>query len=189
MIRCNLSVLLAQRNMSITELSKLTNISRTTLNSLEKNYSTGIQFSTVDKICHELDITPSDLIQFYPIDFNLYFDIRLNEVSNGTLTIIKRGKTFNYDIKSYLHHNNPKSLTLDIYLGQDDIEFEDTDFIEKIYNSIPVEFKFDLEKDILHKLNNFCIDYFESDIDFDSVENHTPDYDYDFYIHFYKYDS
>ena len=46
MIACNLSVLLAERNLKISQVSKATGISRTTLTSLALNNAKGIQFDT-----------------------------------------------------------------------------------------------------------------------------------------------
>ncbi|MCO7128238.1 helix-turn-helix transcriptional regulator [Sporolactobacillus shoreicorticis] len=61
MITCNLNVLLAERNMKITELAKMTGISRTTITALAYNKSKGIQFDTMDNICTVLNVRPNDL--------------------------------------------------------------------------------------------------------------------------------
>ncbi|MFT9116533.1 MAG: helix-turn-helix transcriptional regulator [Sporolactobacillus sp.] len=61
MITCNLSVLLAERNLKISTLSKYTGISRTTLTALSSNRSKGIQFDTFDTLCTYLKVRPDDL--------------------------------------------------------------------------------------------------------------------------------
>jgi len=63
MIRCNLSVLLAERSLKITKVSKDTGISRTTLTSLSNNQAQGIQFETMDTLCNYLNVKPSDLFR------------------------------------------------------------------------------------------------------------------------------
>ena len=73
MLLCNLSVLLSERNLKITQVSKDTGISRTTLTSLSQNKGAGIQFDTINKLCTYLKITPKDLFIFYPaeLDFKI----------------------------------------------------------------------------------------------------------------------
>lgn len=69
MIHCNLAVLLAERNLKIKKISDDTGISRTTLTALSNNYSQGVQFNTLNTLCIYLDVTPNDLMLFYPLDF------------------------------------------------------------------------------------------------------------------------
>lgn len=64
MLRCNLAVLLAERNLKITKVSQDTGISRTTLTALANNRVQGIQFSTLDTLCLYLNVTPEKLISF-----------------------------------------------------------------------------------------------------------------------------
>lgn len=73
MIKCNLSVLLAERNMRISELSKRTGISRTTLTALAYNQSKGIQYDTFDKLCTFLKVKPDELFihEFFDYDFEI----------------------------------------------------------------------------------------------------------------------
>jgi len=61
MIRCNLAVLLAERHVKISSVSADTGISRTTLTSLYKNASKGVQLSTVDTLCRYLNVEVGDL--------------------------------------------------------------------------------------------------------------------------------
>lgn len=71
MIRCNLSVVLAERGLKITKVSQDTGISRTTLTSLCSNASQGIQFDTLNKLCLYLKINPEKLISFVPYQLTL----------------------------------------------------------------------------------------------------------------------
>jgi DNA-binding Xre family transcriptional regulator len=74
MIKCNLAVLLAERNIKITKVSKDTGISRTTLTSLTNNYAQGIQFDTLDTLCKYLSITPDKLL------LSSYVTVQLNSI-------------------------------------------------------------------------------------------------------------
>ena len=73
MIRCNLSVLLAERGIKITRVHQDTKISRTTLTALTTNKSKGIQLDTLNTLCSYLKTTPEQLISYYPLDFEISF--------------------------------------------------------------------------------------------------------------------
>jgi DNA-binding Xre family transcriptional regulator/predicted metallopeptidase len=62
LIRCNLSILMAERGLNISDVSKDTGISRTTLTSLFHNQSKGIQFDTLETLCNYLQVSISELL-------------------------------------------------------------------------------------------------------------------------------
>ena len=109
MIRCNLAILLAERNLRITKVSKDTGISRTTLTSLSSNKAQGIQFDTINTLCNYLNINPNQLITHTPIDVKLkevlIDDLEINNRSTDnsikptslelTIEITKNGRPFN----------------------------------------------------------------------------------------------
>ena len=59
--RIKLRELLAERNVSITQVHKDTGISRTTLHGLTKEASKSVQVSTLTTLCNYFDITPGEL--------------------------------------------------------------------------------------------------------------------------------
>lgn len=65
---CNLASILQEMGKSITEVSKETGISRTTLTALSSNKSSGIQFETINTLCSFLDIKPGDLFLYSPLN-------------------------------------------------------------------------------------------------------------------------
>lgn len=71
MIRCNLSILMAERNIKMSQLVSETGISKTALTDLVYNRSKAIQFNTINKLCIFLDVTPSELISFFPFDLSI----------------------------------------------------------------------------------------------------------------------
>lgn len=71
MIRCNLSILLAEQKLKITKVSNDTGISRTTLTALANNYGQGIQFDTINKLCIYLKVGPEQLLSFVPVDVKI----------------------------------------------------------------------------------------------------------------------
>lgn len=67
----NLSVLLAERRLTLSKVSQDTRISRTTLTSLAGGAAKGIQFDTLNTLCQYLKVTPNDLFIYRPFDLSL----------------------------------------------------------------------------------------------------------------------
>nr|DAN71071.1 MAG TPA: Cro/C1-type HTH DNA-binding domain protein [Caudoviricetes sp.] len=59
--RIKLRELLAERNVSITQVHKDTGLSRPTLNAIKYGRSKGIQLETIDVLCNYFKITPGEL--------------------------------------------------------------------------------------------------------------------------------
>ena len=60
MVDSNLAVLLAERNLKITKVSRDTGISRTTLTALCYDQTAGIKYDTLNTLCKYLQITPTE---------------------------------------------------------------------------------------------------------------------------------
>lgn len=73
MLRVNLNMLLAERNLTASRLSKDTGISKTTLTALVNNTGKGIQYETIDTICNYLNVTPNDFFEYIPVDYSLSY--------------------------------------------------------------------------------------------------------------------
>ena len=67
----NLSVLLAERRLTVSRVSRDTGISRTTLTALTGRGARGIQFDTLDKLCRYLRVAPDALFIYLPYDLSL----------------------------------------------------------------------------------------------------------------------
>jgi len=65
-IRINLDVVMAQRKISLTELSNRVGISVTNLSLFKTGKVRGIRFSTLIAICRELDCQPGDILEYVP---------------------------------------------------------------------------------------------------------------------------
>lgn len=74
MILNRLSLLLAERQLKITNVANATKISRTTLTALMKNESKMIQLETINSLCIFLEVKPSDFFDFIPYNFTYHFD-------------------------------------------------------------------------------------------------------------------
>ena len=67
----NLSVLLAERRLTITQTARDTGISRTTLTALCCHGAKGVQFDTLNTLCQYLKVTPDALFIYRPFDLSL----------------------------------------------------------------------------------------------------------------------
>ena len=60
----NLDVVMAQRKMGLTELSKKVDVTMANLSILKNNKAKAIRFSTLEALCRALECQPGDLIAF-----------------------------------------------------------------------------------------------------------------------------
>ena len=65
-IKLKLSVMMAQRDMSLTELSGRVGITMANLSILKNNKARAVRLSTLAALCRELDCQPGDLLEFVP---------------------------------------------------------------------------------------------------------------------------
>lgn len=63
-VKVRLAVLLAERQMKLTELSEKTGISLNNLSVLKTDKAKAIRFSTLDAICEALDCQPGELLAY-----------------------------------------------------------------------------------------------------------------------------
>jgi len=68
MIIIKLDVVLADRKMSLTELSKRVGISMKNLSQLKQGKVRAIRFSTLNAICEVLECKPGDILDFRMTD-------------------------------------------------------------------------------------------------------------------------
>ncbi len=66
MIEVNLSVMLAKRKMSMTQLSEKVGITMANLSILKTGKAKAVRFSTLNEICKVLDCQPSDILTYIP---------------------------------------------------------------------------------------------------------------------------
>ncbi len=61
-IRITLAEVLADRDVTLTELSRRTGVSTVNLSLLKNNHAKAIRFTTLEAICDALDCSPAELI-------------------------------------------------------------------------------------------------------------------------------
>lgn len=60
----NLDVVLAQRKMTLTELSEKVGITMANLSVLKKGKAKAIRFSTLELLCEALDCQPGEILEY-----------------------------------------------------------------------------------------------------------------------------
>lgn len=65
-VRCNLDEVLRKRKMTLTQLSKLTDISLVNLSVLKNDRARAVRFSTLVALCDALNCQPGDLFAVVP---------------------------------------------------------------------------------------------------------------------------
>jgi putative transcriptional regulator len=63
-ITIQLDVVMAQKKMSLKELSELVGVSNVNLSILKQNKAKAIRFSTLEAICEALNCQPGDIIKY-----------------------------------------------------------------------------------------------------------------------------
>lgn len=150
MIDSNLAVLLAERNLKITKVSRDTGISRTTLTALCYDHSGGIKFDTLNTLCQYLGITPKEFFSYSQYDYEIQFlgkteleDTLLKKMEIETYEytiniIIKRGNmTWTHPVRGIvgdIHGGVPYD---DALLGLSSYYFDNYD--DYIEEGLPVE--------------------------------------------------
>lgn len=169
MIRCNLYILLAERNLKITKVSNDTGISRTTLTALANDKSKGIQFDTINTLCNYLKIGPEQLISYVPVDIEIDRVELVDTNLNIDLKITKNLRVFYCGLTGncYATFTDGKlsDLTISIDLFDEKLNNND-DLINKnliitnAFNMLSIPFINDIEEKILEKI----ISYLDTDL-------------------------
>ena len=66
MIKNNISKILGEKRMKMSELQKLTGLGKTTVIRLYHDRTTNIDFNTLNKLCEALDCTTQELLEYIP---------------------------------------------------------------------------------------------------------------------------
>ena len=63
-IKVKLDLVLARRNMTLTQLSERIGVTLANLSILKTGKGKAMRFSTLEAICHELNCQPGDLLEY-----------------------------------------------------------------------------------------------------------------------------
>jgi len=68
MIVVNLDVMMAKRKISLTDLAARVELTPANLSIFKTGKARAVRFSTLERLCRELDCQPSDLLEYRPDD-------------------------------------------------------------------------------------------------------------------------
>ena len=85
MLQNNLNKLLGERNVKISAVAEATGLAHTTLFSLIKESTAGIQFETIEKLCSYFQITPSELFDYSPYNLEPTLEKQLFELNENSV--------------------------------------------------------------------------------------------------------
>lgn len=176
MIINKLNLLLAERFIKASKLAKDTGIAQSTISKIVNNATSQIDYSTLDKICLYLKITPSDFFEYAPYQFVF------KNFQNEGYTKDKKTAFFKFNIEisgeifpvsfkgSIFDLNNPEGASVSLHpLGEKDMENLLFDFDKhlsiSIKSSLSEEITSYISKNILDnlgikKINKVDVDYF-----------------------------
>jgi putative transcriptional regulator len=63
-IKVKLDLVLARRNMTLTQLSERIGVTLANLSILKTGKGRAVRFSTLEAICHELNCQPGDILEY-----------------------------------------------------------------------------------------------------------------------------
>lgn len=109
MIKCNLSVLLAERGLKMIDVVKDTGLSQNAVRGLYYNTSKGIQFETLEILCNYLKVKPGDVIKEIPFSYSIT-DHQILSEENAVRVLVN----FNYDDQFYDYDVTVKTKNLNI---------------------------------------------------------------------------
>ncbi|MBR3723925.1 MAG: helix-turn-helix transcriptional regulator [Bacteroidales bacterium] len=66
MIVVNLDVMMAKRKISLTELAARVDLTPANLSIFKTGKARAVRFSTLERLCQELDCQPADLLEYRP---------------------------------------------------------------------------------------------------------------------------
>lgn len=141
MLANRLNVLLAERDLTIKQVTQETGISRNTISNLVNNPFGNISIDTVDVLCNYLSVTPTDFFEYSPYLVKLFDSLS----ENGRIAILVESKP-NQELKRILFNSKLKkgSEISDTILGNfHDYFFELTpeENFGELYGSIKPKFK------------------------------------------------
>lgn len=162
MIHANLSVLLAERNLRISTVSKETGISRTTLTALSSGTCKGVQLETLNTLCAYLQVTPSDILVYYPLDMEIKFNAEdiytADSVCHGITTfyLVQHQTTVNssqsvpqtFNLKTKVYKSTSQYTEREVFV----IDIQCPPTFARLYDNIPISFSLDIEEQLFNAI-------------------------------------
>lgn len=183
MIKSNLAIIMAEKKIKISELSRKTGISRVTLTSLYYNNSGGIQFDTLNNLCNFFNVKPADILVYYPFDYKIkdlfpnvdsVEDFEIEYTINNKFFSCPLSLDFSIEKKIEPEDEGGGIIVTDVFLVvslRDKWELldnkvetsEESEHFEKFFKNLPSDIKNDIENYIISESlsdipSYYCVD-------------------------------
>ncbi|MGX0082547.1 helix-turn-helix domain-containing protein [Staphylococcus hominis] len=182
MIQSRLSILMAERNLKISDLYEETKISKTTLMAISENSGKGIQFETVDKLCNFLGVTPCEFFDYAPyiVDVKLRDYKFPNHDLQDLEVIIKNQnyeKAFILNTYSYSEkmegliplRNGEVKLFTEVILGE--TEFYNPDEFYKYLGDLSISFRTEFMNKLVNLMKEQLLNFIDQELKIGASES------------------
>lgn len=187
MIYCNLAGLMANKKVNISDVSKSTGISRTTLTGLYYNKFKGVQLDTANELCKFFNVNLDKLfmfckydisvesIDYTPTDIQESFEWQNSKDGSAvvSLSIVSGNVHRNCDICATLYfHFDVSSASIEIDLGffepnGDEEDQENDALLRKVFESLSDEFKTYVINMICDEIFSYYSEQLPPEVDWD----------------------
>lgn len=166
LIRNRLSVLLAERNLKITRVSKDTGIARSTITSITQNDAKMIQLETINSLCIYLGITPCEFFEFseFDVTFNVYCEEKISSDDifkhyleiTAYMDFVKGSKKYSLEFLGAFDKVGFGEDVIHYDIGEGTFRLQDDEDYQKIKNEISVTFWADIIKNFSEYICEQC---------------------------------
>lgn len=158
MIANQLSVLLAQRQLTIKQVVEDLHISRSAISNIMNNPSANIATETIDKLCNYLEVEPKDFFVYAPYSISLSedFDSKYNPYIIIAVKHSRKEQIYSYELFSKT--NEPEEIErqreekYDLYLTAEEGTYPDS-FL-KVYKTFPAIFQTQITNGLIVSIEN-----------------------------------
>lgn len=159
MLANRLSVLLAERQLSIKQVVDETGISRNTISNISNNVGANIATETIDSLCRYLNVEPAEFFSYTPYDFSIKLEKETGYDSSVQIDVTRNRTEKMYSLNTYYNETTAdmeEKATLvdfDLYIIVDDGFEDNNDSLVNIFESLPVVFQTRLSNMLLEILS------------------------------------
>ncbi|WP_428958641.1 helix-turn-helix domain-containing protein [Levilactobacillus brevis] len=153
MLANRLSVLMAERQLSIKQVIDATGISRNTISNISNNPNANVATDTIDKLCNYMGIQPSDFFVYAPYQIEMAVHPCQDGYGfiNGEVLHNQSATSFSYRIRlvDTLEDNSGRPLyaiPLVFVIVESNI---DENVLDSVYKDVPVAFQTRIKNDLL----------------------------------------
>ncbi|MEN2361878.1 helix-turn-helix domain-containing protein [Levilactobacillus brevis] len=153
MLANRLSVLMAERQLSIKQVIDATGISRNTISNISNNPNANVATDTIDKLCNYMGIQPNDFFVYAPYQIEMSAHPCQDGYGfiNGEVLHNQSATSFSYRIRlvDTLEDNSGRPLyaiPLVFVIVESNI---DENVLDSVYKDVPVTFQTRIKNDLL----------------------------------------